>query len=1323
MFFTNILHWNIEGIKPKFANGDIQQLMKELDASCVSFVETKLPFGAKFTIKKFKSYLKNVDVAQGEHARGGVGLFIKSHISSYEINLQTTLQAVAASVKIRGRITLCSLYLPPGEEVTKQELQNLLDQLPKPFIVMGDFNAHHPMWFDTRRMDTRGETIVELIEENDVSLLDRDKMTMIWKVDKTFSHVDLTLCSSELVPMFHWDVNDEPLSSDHFPVLLKSETQYNKGGCPRWIPGKADWGAYKDEMEGGEENPEFHNIQEFAGYFEGLVMEAATKTVPKTKGTGNRKSPPWWSGKCWIAIKKRKAAFRRYRRVASPGNFMCFSKARANVKRVIKASKKESWQKFISGINSKTTSTDAWRKVNMLNNKHRSELVNTIKLNTKQVTISNIPKGCEGLLMKKVEEIGCIQTIYMSEGEENEVSANIRFENEDSNDKVKDLSGTMLGGRELKVDVITDETVEASILDDPKSIADCLGRRFSYISGDMSGDPRFREHRDKVEKDKLDFGTRETLGYNKPFTEQELEHALELSSDSAPGPDEVIYSMLKNLGPNAKQLLLKLFNRIYKEGKLPKQWKEAYIIPILKEGKGATSPGSYRPIALTSCISKVLERMVNRRLVWFLETKGCLPRHQCGFRKGRSTIDSLASLVTEAQDAYRRGEYLFTVFFDLAKAYDTCWKRLIMNELYKFGLRGELPKFIWDYLTDRQFRVRVGQNLSEQFEQKMGVPQGGVLSCTLFSIAINTVIQIIKRFSGITCSIYVDDKRISYATKDVGDGVRKIQRVLDRLLEWSLKTGFKFSVDKTEWMVFHRTAKGPLLGVQFFLDGTLLKRVETKKFLGMILDVQLNWQAHIQYLRGMCLRAMNILSVISAANIGTDAKVLLRIYRALVRSILDYGCQIYGTAPGSYIARLDPVHHKGLRICLGAFRTSPKRSLYVEAYEPKLQYRREMLQLQYYARVKQFLPNQTIVRLDDKSLDLKYSRKSRNPIALGFKVRKLSLEYGISYPNISLIRESELGPWDFLKPTVCMALAEYSKKTTSSEEYQQRFLDHVHNAEVQIYTDGSKSTQGVGAGVVTRHTGQREQIVGRRMHSSASIFSAELYAIKLALQSLKGKRRITCAIYIDSRSAIQAIKCGSRNGLVIDIMELLVVLQKRGVVVELCWIPGHTGIQGNELADEAAKSAVRQRVVRTQEIPVSDVKAYIKKIAYDKWKQEWKNTTVADVKLKEVVPEIVAAPVDLGLVRRDAVKITRLRIGHTRLTHSYHLIREDVPMCVECEVVCSIRHILMECGNLAMLRLGHYDPAEVTLHELLSTREYVLKVMQFLKDAELYSHI
>ena len=87
------------------------------------------------------------------------------------------------------------------------------------------------------------------------------------------------------------------------------------------------------------------------------------------------------------------------------------------------------------------------------------------------------------------------------------------------------------------------------------------------------------------------------------------------------------------------------------------------------------------------------------------------------------------------------------------------------------------------------------------------------------------------------------------------------------------------------------------------------------------------------------------------------------------------------------------------------------------------------------------------------------------------------------------------------------------------------------------------------------------------------------------------------------------------------------------------------------------------------------------------------------------------------------MKLVRLRIGHTRMTHSYHLIREDVPMCAECEVVCSIRHVLMECGNLALMRLAYYDPREVTFQDLLSKRGLVLKVIQFLKDAEIYRHI
>ena len=244
----NIIQWNCEGLKSKFTSGDIHQLIKETSTSVLCLQETKLKPDAKFSIKKFKGYFKNLQINEGEHAHGGVAVFVKSFIS-YQIDLQTNLQAVAVSVCLHKRITLCSLYLPPAQQVEKREILEIIKQLPKPFMILGDFNAHHPLWFDTRNTTPRGRMIAEVIEETDLILLDKNQYTNMWKVDKSFSHVDLSLCSPDLASKFHWDVHDEPLSSDHFPVLLKADIPTNKGGCSRWLPQKADWTLYQAETE------------------------------------------------------------------------------------------------------------------------------------------------------------------------------------------------------------------------------------------------------------------------------------------------------------------------------------------------------------------------------------------------------------------------------------------------------------------------------------------------------------------------------------------------------------------------------------------------------------------------------------------------------------------------------------------------------------------------------------------------------------------------------------------------------------------------------------------------------------------------------------------------------------------------------------------------------------------------------------------------------------------------------------------------------------------------------------------------------------------
>ena len=132
----------------------------------------------------------------------------------------------------------------------------------------------------------------------------------------------------------------------------------------------------------------------------------------------------------------------------------------------------------------------------------------------------------------------------------------------------------------------------------------------------------------------------------------------------------------------------------------------------------------------------MMERMINSRLTWYLETNGLITNMQTGFRKRRGTLDHLIRLET-----FIRKQHLMAVFFDLEKAYNTTWKYGIMWDLYDLGLRGRLPMFIKNFLFERTFWVRMGSNSQHQEE---GVPQGSILSVIFFSIKINNIVKYCK---------------------------------------------------------------------------------------------------------------------------------------------------------------------------------------------------------------------------------------------------------------------------------------------------------------------------------------------------------------------------------------------------------------------------------------------------------------------------------------------------------------------------------------------------------------------------------------------------
>ena len=127
----------------------------------------------------------------------------------------------------------------------------------------------------------------------------------------------------------------------------------------------------------------------------------------------------------------------------------------------------------------------------------------------------------------------------------------------------------------------------------------------------------------------------------------------------------------------------------------------ATVVPIPKPGKDHSEASNYRPIALTSCLCKTMKRMINDRLVWFLESNNLISNIQCGFRQGRSTLDHLVRFKTYIRNAFAKNEHVVSIFFDLEKAYDTTWKYGILKNLFDMGLKGRLPTFISNFLSDR----------------------------------------------------------------------------------------------------------------------------------------------------------------------------------------------------------------------------------------------------------------------------------------------------------------------------------------------------------------------------------------------------------------------------------------------------------------------------------------------------------------------------------------------------------------------------------------------------------------------------------------------
>ena len=252
------------------------------------------------------------------------------------------------------------------------------------------------------------------------------------------------------------------------------------------------------------------------------------------------------------------------------------------------------------------------------------------------------------------------------------------------------------------------------------------------------------------------------LSFCSPFTLAEFHAAASnLSSSTATGQDKVAYPMLKHLPRSGMDFLLHVFNLSWSSHSFSSIWKTSSIIPIHKIGKPLDSPASFRLISLTSCVSKLFERIILSRLLFLLESNSILSPRQAGFRPERSTLDQILYLSKSISDGFnkpRPGSRTILSTIDFSKAFDSVWHPALFYKLISAGLPACFARWTQSFLSDRRACVVYQNHKSRSFRVRRSISQESVLGPVLFSLFINDLPASLP--SSVSCSLYVDDLAI-----------------------------------------------------------------------------------------------------------------------------------------------------------------------------------------------------------------------------------------------------------------------------------------------------------------------------------------------------------------------------------------------------------------------------------------------------------------------------------------------------------------------------------------------------------------------------------
>lgn len=411
----------------------------------------------------------------------------------------------------------------------------------------------------------------------------------------------------------------------------------------------------------------------------------------------------------------------------------------------------------------------------------------------------------------------------------------------------------------------------------------------------------------------------------------------ELDKNKCAGPDGIPPSFIKSCQLELVTPLHIIFTKSLRSGTFPKVWKTAHIIPVFKSGDKSNCK-DYRPISILSCIAKLFESLVYEHL--YNHVKPYLSDNQHGFVKNKSTITNLLEYKQFLCSSFASSGQVDSIYMDFSKAFDKVNHKILYRKISSFGVHGSLLRWIGSYLQNRSQLVALKGYISTSISVTSGVPQGSHLGPLMFILFINDLVDHIYN----PCLLYADDLKIFTNIYDIRNCI-KLQSDLMAVQKWCEDNSMQLNAKKC--VVISFTKKRHKIIYDYTINNITLERKVIVKDLGILFDSELSFRSHYDYIveRGRKLLGF----IIRSTKNFKKERSLIYLYSTLIRSILEYGCQVWSPFYQVHIKNIDNIQNKMLKVL--SYRCNLGRSLtnYTQRLEKfnmiSLESRRKILDL------------------------------------------------------------------------------------------------------------------------------------------------------------------------------------------------------------------------------------------------------------------------------------------------------------------------------------------------------------------------------------------